>query len=88
MMFVSAPCIAVKVVNDSLEIADLILELRSRLKLTQEQFAARLGVTFPTVNRWERRRARPSRMALRLIQDEVEEMGERGQDLLMKYFPD
>jgi putative transcriptional regulator len=75
-------------VNDSLEIADLILELRSRLKLTQEQFAARLGVTFPTVNRWENRRSRPSKMAVRLLQDEVERMGERGQDLLMKYFSD
>jgi putative transcriptional regulator len=75
-------------VNDSLEIADLVLELRSRLKLTQEQFAAHLGVTFPTVNRWENRRSRPSRMALKLVRDEVERMGERGQDLLVKYFSD
>jgi putative transcriptional regulator len=74
-------------VNNSLDIADLILELRSRLGLTQEQFAARLGVTFPTVNRWENRRARPSRMAQKLIIELVRHMGEDGADLLAKYFP-
>ena len=30
-----------------------IKELRTTLGLTQEQFAAKLGVTFTTVNRWE-----------------------------------
>ncbi|WP_416667871.1 helix-turn-helix domain-containing protein [Egbenema bharatensis] len=66
--------------------ADLILELRQRLELTQEQFAAHLGVTFPTVNRWENRRAKPSRLALQSIRGLLEQMGESGQDLLTKYF--
>lgn len=66
--------------------AELILELRQRLKLTQEQFAARLGVTFPTVNRWENRRAKPSRLALQSIRGLLDQMGEAGQDLLSKYF--
>jgi DNA-binding transcriptional regulator YiaG len=74
-------------VTASQDIADLILELRQRLGLTQEQFAARLGVTFPTVNRWENRRAKPSRIALKLIKGMLEQMGESGSDLLMKYFP-
>jgi putative transcriptional regulator len=69
------------------ESADLILELRQRLGLTQEQFAARLGVTFPTVNRWENRRAKPSRLALQSIRGLLKQMGESGQDLLSKYFP-
>ena len=72
-------------VNESQDIAALILELRQRLELTQEQFAAQLGVTFPTVNRWENRRAKPSRMALRLIKGQIEQMGEAGQDLLNEY---
>ena len=67
--------------------AALILELRQRLGLTQEQFAARLGVTFPTVNRWENRRAKPSRLALQSVRGLLEQMGESGEDLLIKYFP-
>lgn len=40
-----------------------IKELRDRLGLTQEQFAARIGVTFSTVNRWENGHAKPSKLA-------------------------
>jgi len=32
--------------------------------LTQEQFDAKVGVTFATVNRWEAGRANPSRLAM------------------------
>jgi putative transcriptional regulator len=67
--------------------AQLIRELRSYLGLTQEQFAARLGVTFPTINRWERKRAKPSKIAIRLIQTELSQLGDTGQDLLSRYFP-
>lgn len=72
--------------SDPRDIAELILELRRRLGLTQEQFAARVGVTFPTVNRWENCRVKPSRIALKLIQTTLEQMGEAGEDLLMQYF--
>ena len=37
------------------DIRKMIRNLRLSLGLTQEQFAVRLGVTFSTVNRWERR---------------------------------
>jgi DNA-binding transcriptional regulator YiaG len=67
--------------------AALIMELRQRLGLTQEQFAARLGVTFPAVNHWGNRRAKPSRLALQSIHGLLEQMGESGQNLLIKYFP-
>ena len=43
--------------------------LRSRLNLTQEQFAARVGVTFSTVNRWENGRGTPSPLAMRRIEE-------------------
>lgn len=70
------------------EIKDLIREMRSRLNLTQEQFAVRLGVTFPTVNRWENGRFQPSPMAKKLIYGLLLDMGERGSDLRHAYFPD
>jgi len=40
-----------------------IKRLRGRLGLTQGQLAERLGVSFATVNRWENRQSRPSRLA-------------------------
>lgn len=40
-----------------------IKALRQRLGLTQEEFARKLGVSFPTVNRWERGHFNPSRLA-------------------------
>lgn len=72
--------------NDIPDIADLIKELRSLLGLTQEQLAARLGVTFPTINRWENRRAKPSRIALKIIQAEITQL-QNCDELLNKYFP-
>lgn len=69
------------------ELSDLVREARRLLGLTQEQFASRLGVTFPTVNRWEKRRAKPSPMAQRLLIEVVEQMGEEGNALLAKHFP-
>jgi DNA-binding transcriptional regulator YiaG len=49
------------------EIASFVHDLRARTGLTQEKFAARLGVTFPTINRWENGRAKPSPLALKQI---------------------
>lgn len=70
------------------EMAQLVRELRTRLGLTQEKFAAKLGVTSPSVNRWENGRARPSPLALKQIEDLLREMGSDGQDLLAAYFPE
>jgi putative transcriptional regulator len=50
------------------DISTLIRELRTRTGLTQEKFAAKLGVTFPTINRWENGRARPSPLAMQQIE--------------------
>jgi len=36
-----------------------IKALRLSLNLSQEQFAQRLGVSYPSVNRWEHGRSRP-----------------------------
>ncbi len=50
-------------------IAKKIRLLRSKLGLTQEQFAAKVGVTFSTVNRWESGKSRPSPLAMRQIDE-------------------
>ena len=51
------------------EISMLIKEIRMRTGLTQEKLAAKLGVTFPTVNRWENGRTRPSPLAIGRIRE-------------------
>jgi putative transcriptional regulator len=67
-------------------LANLVRQLGFRLGLTQEQFAAELGVTFVSVNRWENSKTQPSPMAMRLMQLMLQEMGDRGIDLLERYF--
>lgn len=44
-----------------------IEELRSRLGLTQEALARRLGISFATVNRWANGRSKPSPLALKKL---------------------
>ncbi|MCP4682420.1 MAG: helix-turn-helix transcriptional regulator [Desulfobacterales bacterium] len=53
--------------SENREIGRIIKEIRVSLGLTQEQFAAKIGVTFSTVNRWENGRGAPSPLALRQI---------------------
>jgi len=53
--------------------------------LTQEKFAARLGVTYPTINRWENGRAKPSPLAMKQIEDLLRSLGNEGQRLRRKY---
>ena len=68
--------------NRQTDIPRLIRELRDRTGLTQEKFAAKLGVTFPTINRWENGRAKPSPLAIQKIEELLRNMGDRGSDLL------
>ncbi len=53
--------------------------------LTQEKFAARLGVTYPTVNRWENGRAHPSALAMKQIGDPLNSLGDEGKRLHRKH---
>lgn len=64
----------------------LVRATRDRLGMTQERFAARLGVTFTSVNRWENGRTKPSPLALRQVEDLLREMGKDGEDLLQRFF--
>ena len=47
--------------------SDIIKDIRSRLDLSQTEMAEKLGVSFATVNRWERGRCEPSQIALNAI---------------------
>ena len=64
----------------------LIRELRQVMGLTQEQFAAELGVVYPTINRWENGSTQPSPMAIKLVEMKLLEVGSCGQELLEKHF--
>jgi len=70
--------------NAQTDIPRFVRELRKRTGLTQEKFAAKLGVTFPTINRWENGRARPSPLAMQKIEELLYNMGDRGADLLVE----
>lgn len=41
------------------DVARLVKDLRERMKLTQEQFAQKVGVTYSTVNHWENGKRMP-----------------------------
>jgi putative transcriptional regulator len=47
----------------------LVYEMRKRLRLTQKNFAAHLGVTFISINRWENAKSHASKMAMKLLKD-------------------
>lgn len=69
-------------------IGRLVRELRQSMNLSQEQFANELGMTFPTVNRWENGHAKPSPIALKQIDLLLQQLGDLGEALRTKYFPE
>ena len=46
-----------------------IKQLRVHQSWTQQQLAVKLGVSIPSINRWERGKSEPSQMARKLIVD-------------------
>ena len=67
------------------DIPHLVRELRERVGLSQEKFAAKLGVTTPTINQWENGRAKPSPLAMKQVEYMLHDLGKPGQDLIKKY---
>ncbi|MBE8966508.1 helix-turn-helix transcriptional regulator [Nostocales cyanobacterium LEGE 12452] len=67
------------------EVGKFIRELRGTTSLTQEQFAASLGITYSTVNRWEKGHAKPSSLSMQKIEGMLKQMGELGQKVSVKY---
>ena len=50
------------------DVSKMVRELRRALGLTQEQFAAKVGVTYTTINRCENDKGNPSPLALLRIE--------------------
>lgn len=75
-------------------VSHLICELRHLTGLSQEQFAAMLGVAFSTINRWENSHMQPSPLALKQVKAMLSELSrspsvevqEQSQALLKQYF--
>ncbi len=49
--------------------AEKVKFVRTELKLSQEDFAHELGVSFVTINRWENGSYNPSRLAKKAFED-------------------
>ena len=47
-----------------MEFKDRLVFVRATLDLSQKALAERLGVSYPTINRWEHGRVQPTRKAL------------------------
>lgn len=43
--------------------ADAILQLRAKLNLSQLEMAKLLGVSFPSISRWENKHCQPTKLA-------------------------
>ena len=61
--------------RNSESLGSTLRDLRSKLKLSQEELAARLNVSFATVNRWENDKATPQGAARDAISKLLEEAG-------------
>ena len=59
--------------HEDIQLSEMVKELRGQLDLTQEQFAAKIGVTWSTINRWENGRGKPSPLALGHLLEIVQE---------------
>jgi len=71
--------------NDN-SISELLTEVRKRLGLSQEKLAARLRVSLPTINRWEKGKTKLSALALHTIEKFVQELGPEHAELYNVYF--
>ena len=65
--------------------ANLIGALQERLNLNQLQLAQKLGITPLSLSRWRNGHHKPSPMAIALLRQAVNDLGDRGQDL-QSYF--
>lgn len=53
----------------TMSFAEQVKHVRSELKLSQEDLAHELGVSFATINRWENGNYNPSRLAKKAFED-------------------
>ena len=58
-----------------MEFCQTVKKIRLVLKLSQEDLARELGVSFATINRWENGKSAPSRLALSAVKEFCEKNG-------------
>ena len=56
-----------------MDLSSAIKKIRQRSFMTQEQFAAEMGVAFSTVNRWENGKTIPNMTAMKQLKDYCEQ---------------
>jgi len=75
------------IMKSNSEISKLINELRNRLGISQEKLAQRMGVSLPTIIRWEKGKTKPDTLGLNAIKQFVQQLGADYKDLYEQYFP-
>ncbi len=68
------------------DVPGLLNVLRARLGVSQEKLAARLRVSLPTINRWEKGKTKPDALALHAIEQCVKDLGSKYLDLYELHF--
>lgn len=63
---------------------DLILEIRKRLNVSQEELAKMIGISYATVNRWENGHSQPNKAAQLRLYDICKERNIRLEDIIQK----
>ena len=63
-------------------ISGLVAVIRRQLALSQEALARQLGISYTTVNRWEKGHSKPSRLARAQLSAFCDKMIERGKLIL------
>lgn len=74
------------VAEKSQDLGKLVKALRDLLGLSQEKLAAKVGVTFSSVNRWENGHTKPSPLAMKQIEELLVSLGKDGKKLHREFF--
>lgn len=61
------------------EFAFSVKSIREQLRISQEDLAKELGVSFATVNRWENNRTQPSQLAKKQLEQFITLKKQQGQ---------
>jgi type I restriction enzyme M protein len=70
------------------DLGAFLRDLRAALGLSQEGLAGQLGLSFPTVSRWERGKAKPDSAAFQILSQFVMSLGEEHGDLRERFITD
>lgn len=66
-----------------MEFSDVIRELRKRKGISQQKLAEILGISFPTINRWENSKFTPNPRISLVVRDYIKKLGADYSDLMV-----